>query len=79
MTTDHAENTDLPSLPNLKKYFVIATIFILVTIFIGQSVQDHYQKQEILDTQIIHAYHQQLELAGQIMNQILRLQKTSDL
>ncbi len=76
MTTNEAGNTGLLSLPNLRKYFVVSTIFILVSILLGQSVQDHYQKQEILDTQRIHAYHQQLELAGQIMNHILRLQKT---
>lgn len=78
MTTNDAGNTGLLSLPNLRKYFVVSTIFILVSILLGQGVQDHYQKQEILDTQRIHAYHQQLELAGQIMNHILRLQKTDD-
>lgn len=75
MTTNEVRSTGLISLPSLRKYFVVATIFILVTILLGQSVQDYYQKQEILETRRIHVYHQQLELAGQIMNQILQLQR----
>ncbi|RKZ80921.1 MAG: hypothetical protein DRQ35_01280 [Gammaproteobacteria bacterium] len=75
MTTNEAGNISLLSLPNLRKYFIGSTIFALVIIFLGQSVQDHYQKQEIFETHRIHAYHQQLELAGQVMNHLLRLQE----
>jgi PAS domain S-box-containing protein len=74
MTTNETENIGLLSLPNLRKYFISSTIFILVTIFLGQSIQDHYQKEEILETRRIHAFHLQLGLASQIMNQMLQLQ-----
>lgn len=76
MSDSVEKDLNKPALPNLVGKVFAAIFALWLVIFLGQLLQDHYQKEEILDIRRIDSYYQQVELASQVVVGILQLQST---
>ncbi|NOQ82097.1 MAG: SpoIIE family protein phosphatase [Methylophaga sp.] len=65
-------------LPNLKKYFIVITIILVIAILLGQLYQDFHRKKEHFDSQRIHIYQKQGLLASEMMDSMLLLHTGSN-
>ena len=65
--------------PQLKRYFIVSTLMLVLAILLGQLYQDFHRKQEHLDSKRIHSHHYQAELVLELMNNVLLLRDYDNL
>jgi PAS domain S-box-containing protein len=62
------QTTEVTKLPNLAPRIIAVVLLVSLILLLAQYVQDHYRKEEVVETQRISLYHQQAEIIGQLIN-----------
>jgi len=75
---DLSPEQNILQLPSLKKYFIVITIILVISILLGQLYQDFHRKQEHFDAERIHILQKQSLLASEMMDSILLLHTGSN-
>ena len=77
--TSLTHEQSLAQKPQLKRYFIVSTLMLVLAILLGQLYQDFHRKQEHLDSKRIHSHHYQAELVLELMNNVLLLRDYDNL